>query len=117
MNGLNQLPAMVNGPVIARGYSIETIWSILCAPGRNLVSNPVSLLLTDLTGNRGGYGFMKLPMLTPLSFISAPPLHAWPDPIKQILLTFMVATVLVAYMLLAGGIITFSIMLARWITG
>ena len=60
---------------------------------------------------------MKLPMLTPSSFISAPPLHAWPDPIKQILLTFIVVTVLVAYMLLAGGIIAFLVVLAQWITG
>jgi hypothetical protein len=56
---------------------------------------------------------MKLPMLTLSSFISAPPLHAWPDPIKQILLAFMVVTVLVAYMLLAGGVIAFLVMLAQ----
>jgi hypothetical protein len=34
---------------------------------------------------------MKLFILAPSSFVSSPlPLHAWPDPIKRILLTFMV---------------------------
>lgn len=61
---------------------------------------------------------MKLSILAPSSFVSSlPPLHAWPDPIKRILLTFMVVMVLFAYMLLAGGIIAFSVMLAQWITG
>jgi hypothetical protein len=50
--------------------------------------------------------------LAPSAFVSAPPLHAWPDPIKRILLTFMVIMVLVAYMLLAGGIIIFLGVLA-----
>ena len=61
---------------------------------------------------------MKLSILAPPSFVSSPlPLHAWPDPIKRILLTFIVVMVLSAYMLLAGGIIAFLIMLARGITG
>jgi len=60
---------------------------------------------------------MKLTILTPSSFVSGPPLHTWPNPIKRILLTFMVVMVFVAYMLLVGGIIAFLIMLARWITG
>ena len=60
---------------------------------------------------------MKLSILAPSSFVSGPPLHTWPDPVKRILLTFMVVLVLVAYMLLAVGIIAFLIMLARWITG
>lgn len=60
---------------------------------------------------------MKLPILAPSSFVSVPPLHAWPDPIKRILLTFMVIMVLVAYMLLAGGIIAFLVVLAWWMTG
>ena len=60
---------------------------------------------------------MKLSILVPSSFISVPPLHAWPDPIKRILLTLMVVMVLVAYMLLAGGIIAFLIVLTQWMTG
>ena len=60
---------------------------------------------------------MKLSILAPSAFVSAPPLHAWPDPIKRILLTFMVIMVLVAYMLLAGGIIAFLIVLTQWMTG
>jgi hypothetical protein len=60
---------------------------------------------------------MKLTILAPSSFVPGPPLHAWPNPIKRILLTFMVVMVLVAYMLLAGGIIAFLVMLAQWITG
>lgn len=61
---------------------------------------------------------MKLFILAPSSFVSSPlPLHAWPDPIKRILLTFVVVTVLVAYMLLAGGIIAFLVMLAQSISG
>ena len=57
---------------------------------------------------------MKLFILAPSSFVSSPlPLHAWPDPIKRILLTFMVVIVLVAYMLLAGGIIALSVVLAH----
>ncbi len=60
---------------------------------------------------------MKLTISAPWSFVSAPPLHTWPDPIKRILLISMVVMVLVAYMLLAGGVIAFLIMLARWITG
>jgi hypothetical protein len=59
---------------------------------------------------------MKLFILAPSSFVSSPlPLHAWPDPIKRILLTFMVVMVLVAYMLLAGGIIALLVVLAQWI--
>jgi hypothetical protein len=50
--------------------------------------------------------------LAPSAFVSASALHAWPDPIKRILLTFMVIMVLVAYMLLAGGIIIFLVVLA-----
>jgi hypothetical protein len=49
--------------------------------------------------------------LAPSSFVSAPPLHAWPAPIKRILLTFMVIIVLVAYMLLASGIIALLVVL------
>jgi hypothetical protein len=60
---------------------------------------------------------MKMFRLAPSSFVSGPPLYTWPDPIKRILLTFMVIMVLVAYMLLAGGIIAFLIILARGITG
>jgi hypothetical protein len=59
---------------------------------------------------------MKLFILAPSSFVSSPlPLHAWPDPIKRILLTFMMVMVLVAYMLLAGGIIALLVVLAQWI--
>ena len=59
---------------------------------------------------------MKLFILAPSSFVSSPlPLHDWPDPIKRILLTFMVVIVLVAYMLLAGGIIALLVVLAQWI--
>jgi hypothetical protein len=60
---------------------------------------------------------MKLSKLAPSSFVSVSPLHTWPNPIKRILLTFMVVLVLGAYMLLAGGIIVFLVMLAQWITG
>jgi hypothetical protein len=60
---------------------------------------------------------MKLSILAASSFVSSPPLHAWPDPIKRTLLTFMVVMVLVAYMLLAGGTIAFLVVLAGWITG
>jgi len=60
---------------------------------------------------------MKLSILAPPLFASGPPLHTWPDPIKRILLTFTVVLVIVAYMLLGGGIIAFLIMLARGITG
>jgi len=60
---------------------------------------------------------MKLFILAPSSFVSGPPLHTWPDPLKRILLTFMVVMVLVAYMMLGGGIIAFLIILARGITG
>ena len=56
---------------------------------------------------------MKLSILALSSFVSGPPLHTWPDPIKQILLTFMAVLVLVAYMLLAGSVIAMLIMLAR----
>jgi hypothetical protein len=56
-------------------------------------------------------------ILAPSLFVSAPPLHAWPDPIKRILLTLMIVMVLVAYLLLAGGIIAFLVVLAGWITG
>lgn len=59
---------------------------------------------------------MKLSILAPSLFVSSPP-HTWPDYIKRILLTFMVALVLVTYMLLAGGIIAFLAVLARWMTG
>ena len=59
---------------------------------------------------------MKLSILASPSFVSdLPPLHAWPDPIKRIVLTFMVVMVLVAYMLLAGGIIALLVVLAQWI--
>jgi hypothetical protein len=60
---------------------------------------------------------MKLSSLAPSSFVSHLPLHTWPDLIKQILLTFIVVMVLVTYMLLAGGIIAFLVVLARWMTG
>jgi hypothetical protein len=60
---------------------------------------------------------MKLSILAPLTFVPAPPLHIWPDPIKRILLTFMIVTVFVAYMLLTGGIIAFLVVLAQWIAG
>jgi hypothetical protein len=60
---------------------------------------------------------MKLSRLAPSSFVFDLRLHTWPNPIKRILLSFMVVLVLVAYMFLAGGIIVFLVMLARWITG
>ena len=61
---------------------------------------------------------MKLSsILPPSSFVSAPPLHTWPAPIKRMLLTFIVVMVLIAYMLLAGGIIAFLVVLAWWMTG
>jgi hypothetical protein len=61
---------------------------------------------------------MKLSILALSSFVSSPPpLHAWPDPIKRILLNFMAVMVLVYYLLLAGGIIAFLVMSALWITG
>ena len=56
---------------------------------------------------------MKLPLLAPSLFVSSPPLHAWPDPIKRTVLTFAVVMVIVAYMLLAGSIIAFLVVLAR----
>lgn len=55
---------------------------------------------------------MKLPLLVPSSFVAMPPLHAWADPIKRTLLTFAVVMVFVVYLLLAGGIIAFLVMLA-----
>lgn len=58
---------------------------------------------------------MKLSVLAPSSFVSMPPLHAWPGPIKRTVLTFAVVMVLVAYILLAGGTIALLILLAQWI--
>ena len=60
---------------------------------------------------------MKLSILAPSSFVSSPPLHAWSGPIKRTVLTFAVVMVLVVYMLLAGGIIAFLVVLARSIIG
>ena len=60
---------------------------------------------------------MKPPRLAPSSFVAGPPLHAWSDPIKRVLLTFMVIMVLVAYMVLAGSLIAFLVVIAQWITG
>ena len=60
---------------------------------------------------------MKLSRLAPSSFVSDLRLHTWPNPIKWVLLASMVVLVLVTYTLLAGGIIVFLVMLARWITG
>ncbi|GEM_PF-1359522 len=61
---------------------------------------------------------MQLPVtLVPSIFTSMPPLHAWPSPIKRTLLTFAVLLVVVAYMLLGGGLIALLAVLAQWIVG
>lgn len=56
---------------------------------------------------------MKLRILSPSSLVSVPPLHTWPDPIKRTLLTLAVVLVLVAYLLLIGGMIALVVVLAK----
>lgn len=55
---------------------------------------------------------MQLPAVFRPSFNSLPPMYAWPRSVKRALLTLAVLLVIVAYLLLAGGIIASLAILA-----
>ena len=57
---------------------------------------------------------MQLPtVFNNSSLASLPPMYAWPRFLKRILLVMAVVAVLIAYVLLAGGIVTVLAMLAE----
>lgn len=56
---------------------------------------------------------MQLPTVFKPTFTSLPPMHAWPRFVKRMLLALAVLAVLVAYALLAGGIVAMVAILAE----
>lgn len=68
-------------------------------------------------GKTGEGNIMQLPtVFSNSSFTSLPPMYAWPRYVKRTLLGLAVVSVLVAYVLLAGGIVTVLAMLAEVIS-
>lgn len=57
---------------------------------------------------------MQLPVAFRPSGASVPPMYTWPRSIKRLLLAVLVLAVVGAYLLLAGGVIAFLALLARW---
>ena len=60
---------------------------------------------------------MQLPTVFRPQVSSVPPMYAWPRLLKQGLLAVSVLAVIVAYILLAGGIITALAILAQTMGG
>jgi hypothetical protein len=60
---------------------------------------------------------MQLPTVFRPTFISLPPMYAWPRLVKRTVLALSVLAVVVAYILLAGGIITALAILAERVSG
>lgn len=56
---------------------------------------------------------MQLPTVFKPTFISLPPMYAWPRFIKRTLLVLAILAVLVAYTLLAGGFVAIIAVLAE----
>ncbi len=57
---------------------------------------------------------MQLPVAFRSSGASVPPMYTWPRSIKRLLLAVLVLAVVGAYLLLAGGVIAFLALLAKW---
>jgi len=51
-------------------------------------------------------------MQSPVTFRPLPPMYTWPRSIKRLLLAVLVCVVMAAYMLLAGGVVAFLVLLA-----
>ena len=60
---------------------------------------------------------MQLPVAFRPSNSSVPPIYMWPRAIKRFLLTVLVFAVVAAYLLLAGGVVAFLALLAKWVGG
>ena len=60
--------------------------------------------------------FMQLPTVYWPTF-SPPPMYAWPRLVKRIVLALSVLAVVVAYILLAGGIVAALAVLAERVSG
>lgn len=60
---------------------------------------------------------MQLPNVFQASTNAIPPMYTWPRSVKRILMFVSVLVVMVAYLLLAGGIIAFLAILADWAGG
>ncbi len=55
---------------------------------------------------------MQMPTFFRPTFTSLPPMYAWPPLVKRVVLTLSVMAVIVAYVLLAGGIVAVLAVLA-----
>lgn len=60
---------------------------------------------------------MQLPSVFRPTFISLPPMYAWPRSVKRTLLFLSVLAVIAAYVLLTGGIIVTMVVLAERMSG
>jgi len=60
---------------------------------------------------------MQLPTVLQPSIVQLPPLHIWPRPIKNILLTIALGVVLLSYFLLGSGLIALMVMLFGAMSG
>ena len=60
---------------------------------------------------------MQLPTVFRPTFISLPPMYAWPRLAKRIVLALSVLAVIVAYVLLAGGLVAALAVLAEQMSG
>jgi hypothetical protein len=60
---------------------------------------------------------MQLPTVFRPTFTSLPPMYAWPRFVKRTVLALSVLAVVVAYVLLAGGIIAALAILAESVSG
>ncbi len=56
---------------------------------------------------------MQLPAVFRPSSRSVPPMYAWPRSVKRLLLALSVIAVIIAYLLLAGGIVATLAVLAE----
>ncbi len=56
---------------------------------------------------------MQLPTVFKPTSSSLPPMYAWPRYVKRILLLLAVLAVLIAYVLLAGGVVAIMAVLAE----
>ena len=56
---------------------------------------------------------MQMPTFFRPTFTSFPPMYAWPPLVKRVVLTFSVLAVVVAYILLAGGLVAALAVLAQ----
>jgi hypothetical protein len=54
---------------------------------------------------------MQLPKLTSIPFLSLPPLHTWPQPLKRVILGIATVVCFSAYFLLVIGIISLVVTL------